>query len=121
MATMKVIGNELHVRFSGWERPAVWRASLVVPLAAVRRIEGIDKPLGHVRGGRMGFLISGVVKVGVWGLGTGSLQLVSVRRNVGALRITLDRKVSGGRFEELLISTKSADKVAEEIGARADS
>jgi hypothetical protein len=65
----------------------------------------------------MGLLVSGVVKVGIWGLGTGIRQLVSVRRRVPGLRITLDRTVSGGRFDELLISTKDAGRVAEEISS----
>jgi hypothetical protein len=117
MATMKVIDKELHLRFSAWERLAVWRAGLVVPLSAVRTVKCIDEPVGHTRGGRMGLLVSGVVKVGIWGLGTGIRQLVSVRRRVPGLRITLDRTVSGGRFDELLISTKDAGRVAEEISS----
>jgi hypothetical protein len=119
MATMKVIDKELHVRFSVWERLAVWRAGLIVPLSAVRTVRCVDEPAGHTRGGRMGILVSGVVKVGIWGLGTGIRQLVSVRRSVPGLRITLDRAVSGGRFDELLISAKDAGRVAEAIRSRA--
>jgi hypothetical protein len=115
MATMKVNGNELRVEFAAWERLATWRGSLVVPLTAVRGVERIDQALRRTRGGRRGLLVSGVVKVGIWGLGAGVRQLVSVKRKVPALRITLDRTVTG--FDELLISTTDADRVAEAIGA----
>jgi hypothetical protein len=118
MATMEVVGHELRVRFSDWERLAVWRAEFAVPLAAVRTVERVDQPVAHARGGRVGFLVSGVVKVGVWGLGTGVRQLVSVRRTVPALRITLDRSADGGRFNELLISVANADQLAELITNR---
>lgn len=118
MATMAVVGRELRVRFSTWERLAVRRGKFVVPLVAVRSVERVDKPMAHTRGGRVGFLVSGVVRVGVWGLGTGMRQLVSVRRTVPALRITLDRTASGGRFDELLISVANAAEVAESITNR---
>lgn len=117
MATMRVIGDELHVRFSVPERLAVWRSGVVVPLASVRRVDDLDDAVHHTRGGRIGFLISGVVKVGIWGLGTDTRQLVSVRRDVRALRITLDRAAAGIPFDELLISTRDADSLAAEIGA----
>lgn len=118
MATMKVVGRELRVRFSRWERLAVRRAEVVVPLAAVRAIEHLGQPMAHTRGGRTGLLVSGVMKVGVWGLGAGVRQLVSVRRAVPALRITLDRQASGARFDELLISTADAARLAQSIRAR---
>jgi hypothetical protein len=113
MATMKVRGSELRVRFAAWERPIVWRAGLDVPLTAIRSVERVEDALGRTRGGRVAFLISGVVKVGRWGLGTGTRQLVSVRRKAPTLRITLDRTVTG--YDELLISTKDADRLAEVI------
>ena len=113
MATMEVRGNELRVRFAAWERPFMWRAGLVVPVTAVRGVERVEDALGRARGGRMGFLVGGVVKVGRWGLGTGVRQLVSVKRKVPALRITLDRTATG--YDELLISTKDADRLAEVI------
>ncbi|GAA4527576.1 hypothetical protein [Amycolatopsis samaneae] len=115
MAVVEVVGDELRVGFSRWERLAARRAGLVVPLAAVRAVECVGDPLARTRGGRVGFLVSGLVKVGVWGLGTGRRQLVSVRRAVPALRVTLDRAAHGGRFDELLISTDDAEGLAAAI------
>jgi hypothetical protein len=119
MATMRVTGRELHVRFTRWERLMVRRHELVVPLAGVRKVERIEHPLRRTRGGRFGLVVTGVLKVGTWGVGTGVRQLVSVRRAVPALLITLDRSVTGGRFDELLISTTDAAQVAETIMSRA--
>lgn len=118
MASVRVVGDELRVEFTGWERLAVRREELVVPLSAVRKAERVGKPLAHTRGGRVGVLISGVLKTGVWGIGTGICQLVSVRRDVPALRVVLDRGGYGGRFDELLISTANAGELAGAIAAR---
>ena len=118
MATVDVVGRGLRVRFSWWERFAVMRGEVVVPLAAVRLIEHVERPLARTRGGRAGFLVSGVMKVGVWGFGKGVRQLVSVRRTVPALRVTLDRPTSGLRFDELLISTTEAALLAKSITDR---
>jgi hypothetical protein len=118
MASVWVVGDELRVEFTAWERLAVRRDGLVVPLSAVRKAERVDKPLAHTRGGRIGVLISGVLKAGVWGIGTGVRQLVSVQRQVPALRVVLDRGHYGGRFDELLISTANADELVGAIAVR---
>ena len=115
MATMKVTGNELRVRFAAWERPFVWRAKLDVPLTAIRGVQRVDRALRLTRGGRVGLLISGVMKSGRWGFGAGTRQLVSVRRGVPALRIALSRAETG--YDELLISVADADRLAEVIRA----
>lgn len=115
MARMKVVGGELRVKFSAWERLAVWRDEVVVPVSAIRAVEHVESAVGRARGGRAGVLISGVLKVGFWGLGTGVRQLVSVRRGVPALRVEVDRAGSGLHFDELLISTRDAAEVAEAL------
>ncbi len=115
MATMKVTGNELRVRFAAWERPFVWRAKLDVPLSAIRGVSRVERALRLTRGGRVGMLISGLIKVGRWGIGTGTRQLVSVKRNVPTLRIALSRAETG--YDELLISVADADRLAEAIRA----
>lgn len=118
MASVWVVGDEVRVEFTGWERLAVRRDDLVVPLSSVRKAECVGKPLAQTRGGRVGVLVSGVLKAGVWGIGTGARQLVSVRRKVPALRVVLDRGRYDGRFDELLISTANADELAGAIAAR---
>ncbi|WP_037357798.1 hypothetical protein [Amycolatopsis orientalis] len=115
MAKAEIVRDRLRVRFAWWERLAVWRAEITVPLARIRTAETVDDPLARTRGGRAGILVSGVCKVGIWGLGTGTRQLVSVRRSKPALRIVLD----GGKVGELLLSLPDAAGLAEAIEARA--
>ncbi|MFB9926743.1 hypothetical protein ACFORO_08030 [Amycolatopsis halotolerans] len=115
MATAEIVGDGLRVRFARWERFAVRREEITFPLARVQTAELVGNPLARTRGGRIGMLVSGVFKVGVWGLGTGTRQLVSARRRGPALRIVLD----GGKFDELLLSLPDAAALADAIKARA--
>ncbi|RSM56004.1 hypothetical protein DL991_09285 [Amycolatopsis sp. WAC 01375] len=115
MATMDITEGGVRVRFSGWERLAVWRDEVVVPRAAIKVVEHVDAPLRRTRGGRVGALISGVLKVGYWGLGTGIRQLVSVRRGVPGLRIEIDRGVAGLSFDEVLVSVPNAAELADAL------
>lgn len=118
MATVTLGASELRVRFSWWERLALRRAGMAVPLGAVRAVECVGEPLSLTRGGRFGVIVSGFVKIGVWGFGTGSRQLVSVRRGRPALRIRLDRAAAGGRFDELLLGVRDAERIVDAIGVR---
>ncbi len=120
MAKVDVAG-ELRVRFSAWERLAVWRDEVVVPLAAIKAVELVEEPVARARGGRAGVLVSGVLKVGFWGLGTGVRQLVSVRRGVPALRVEVDRAASGLSCDELLISARNAAEAADALTVRVQS
>ncbi|MFI7119956.1 hypothetical protein [Amycolatopsis sp. NPDC049868] len=112
MATIDIADGGVRVRFSTWERLAVWRDEVVVPPAAIKAVEHVDAPLRRTRGGRAGALISGVLKVGYWGLGTGTRQLVSARRGVPGLRIEVDREVAGLPFDEILVSVPNAAQLA---------
>ncbi|WP_039921857.1 hypothetical protein [Amycolatopsis decaplanina] len=112
MATMDIADGGVRVRFSAWERLAVWRDEVVVPAAAIKAVELVDAPVGRARGGRAGILVSGVLKVGYWGLGTGVRQLVSVRRGVPALRVEIDRGVARLPFDEVLVSVPNAAELA---------
>ncbi|MEU4393370.1 hypothetical protein [Kribbella sp. NPDC023855] len=115
MAKLDFDGHELRIRFSAVERWATWRREVRVPLAAVRSAEVVAAPLRSTRGGRVGFLISGVLKIGRWGLGTGMRQLVSVRRGVPGLLVKVDETAG---FDELLISTDRADELAAALTSR---
>ncbi|WP_233595070.1 hypothetical protein [Amycolatopsis sp. WAC 04169] len=108
MATIDIADGGMRVRFSSWERLAVWRDEVVVLPSAIKAVELVEEPLRQTRGGRAGALISGVLKVGYWGLGTGTRQLVSARRGVPGLRIEIDRAVAGLPFDEVLVSVPNA-------------
>ena len=115
MAKVDLNDRGLRVQFSALERLATWRSEVVVPLTAVRSAEVVAEPLRHTRGGRVGFLVSGVVKVGKWGLGTGMRQLVSARRGVPGLLVKLDDTAEYG---ELLISTDRANELVAALTGR---
>ncbi|MFC3452553.1 hypothetical protein [Amycolatopsis speibonae] len=112
MTKVDIASGCVRVRFSSWERLAVWRDEVVVPGSAIKAVELVEAPVGQARGGRAGVLVSGVLKVGYWGLGTGVRQLVSVRRGVPALRISIDRGVAGLPFDEVLVSVRNAAELA---------
>ncbi|GAA0584513.1 hypothetical protein HPO96_09875 [Kribbella sandramycini] len=119
MARVDIDRHEMRVRFSLLERLATWRGEVLVPLTAVREVAVLERPVSHARGGRTGLLISGVLKIGIWGLGTEHRQLVSVRRQTPALRVRIDRAATGHGFDELLISTPRAAELAQRVASPA--
>ncbi|MGY1439983.1 hypothetical protein [Streptomyces reniochalinae] len=119
MAMVKVHRGALTVEFSS--RESVWarRRSVTVPLAAVREVTCVERPLRETRGGRKGYQ-SFFTKIGVWGLFTGTRQLVSARRGEPGVRVLLDRAAAGGDFDEIVVSHSNAAGLARDIarGAR---
>ncbi|MEO3892390.1 hypothetical protein [Nonomuraea sp. B5E05] len=119
MASVTLHRDVLIVRFAFWERPFALRGRLAVPLAAVRDIADIadvEQPLRKTRGvRRAGVLVTGLLKIGSWGLTSGVRQFVCVRRGVPALRVVLDAGTSTLRYDELLISTPDAAEVADAV------
>lgn len=116
MARVDLNERSLRIEFSRLERLMTWSARVTVPLTAIRAVEVLDAPLRHTRGGRVGFLVPGVVKVGRWGFGTGMRQLVSVRRGTPGLLVNVDRSTVG--FDELLVSTDRAEELAAALASR---
>src|SRR6185312_6259534 len=104
------------VELSWWERPfARGLGRMRVPRAAVREIAAVEHPTRMAATGvlRSGLTVTGVLKVGRWGIGGGTRRWVSVRRAVPALRITLDRERAGLPYDELLVSTPAAVAAAQ--------
>lgn len=92
------------------------RTRLVVPLGEVRGAERVDQPTrAAVTGtGHAGLLVSGVLKLGRWGIGTRTSRFVSVRRRVPALRLVVDDRFREQlSYHEILISTPDADQLVE--------
>lgn len=110
MADVTVGRSELVVRFGGFERRWVGRRELRVPLAAVRGAAVETAPLALAQGTRRGLDVTGVAKIGIWGLVRGPRRLVSARRGVPALHVFLDRGAAD--VDELLVSTVDAAALA---------
>ncbi|MEU5838315.1 hypothetical protein ABZ820_32245 [Streptomyces diacarni] len=120
MAVMKVHRDSLTVEFSS--RESVWarRRSVTVPLAAVREVACVERPLRETRGGRMGYQ-SFFAKIGVWGVFTGTRQLVAARRGEPGVRVVLDRAAAGADVDEIVVSRSNAAGLARDIARGAGS
>lgn len=121
MAQLTVHNAHVHVGLAWWERMfAGGRRRFVVPLSAVDAAERVDRPTRFTAapGGRAGVVVTGVVKIGRWGLGTGTSRFLSVRRWVPAVRVVVSEDFAGELgYNELLISTSHADSVLEALAA----
>nr|BFE61478.1 hypothetical protein GCM10020063_060040 [Dactylosporangium thailandense] len=115
MAVLTVTGDAIDIRFTGWERVWTGRERLALRLGAVRRAAPVDDPLRLARGARRGFVVSGFVKIGVWGLFGGPRQLVAARRGEPGLHLVLDRAAAGGEFDEVVLSSPAAPGLAATI------
>ncbi|OKI85869.1 hypothetical protein [Micromonospora sp. CB01531] len=116
MASITITGDLIDIRFTEWERLWTGRERLAIPVAAVRHAAAVDEPLRLARGGRRGIVVSGVVKIGVWGLLGGPRQLVAARRGEPGLHLVLDRAAAGGEFDEVVLSNPAASGIADAIG-----
>ncbi|MCW3817825.1 hypothetical protein ONA91_25575 [Micromonospora sp. DR5-3] len=116
MASVTVTGDLVDIRFTGWERLWIGRERLAIPVAAVRQATAVDGPLRLARGGRRGIVVSGFVKIGVWGLFGGPRQLVAARRDEPGLHLVLDRAAAGGEFDEVVLSHPAAPGIADAVG-----
>jgi hypothetical protein len=110
MARIEERSGAVVVRFEGWEPLFTGRRTLAVPFAAIRGVDVVDNALRGTRGARSGLLVTGFRKIGRWGIGVGLRQLVSVRRGEPALRLLMDREVTG--YDEALIGLPDAAAVA---------
>ncbi|OLT19608.1 hypothetical protein BJF79_47670 [Actinomadura sp. CNU-125] len=108
MAEVKVDRDRIDIEFSAWERTWTRRGRVTVPLAAVDGAACVDRPLRVARGARRGYHVSGVAKIGVWGLVRGPRRLVAVRRGAPGLHLTLNRAVAGDEFDEIVVSHRDA-------------
>lgn len=115
MATVERHEDRLTVRFGRWEPLFTGRGRVDVPIGALREAECVEEPRRATRGGRSGLLVTGLVKIGRWGVGVGLRQLVSVRRGVPALRLVLDRNATG--YDEVLVSVPDAAGLAAGLSA----
>jgi hypothetical protein len=113
MTTLHVEGNSLVLRFTTFEKIAGLVRDTRVPLSAIRSAALVEDGLAAARGLRApGLGLPGIRKLGTWRT-LGAKSLVSVRRGVPAVRVTLD----SGRYDTLLVSTPDAAAVAARLAA----
>jgi len=115
MASVTLTGNQVDIRFTAGESTWLGRTRLTVPLAAVRRVACAERPLRLARGARKGYVVSGFIKIGIWGVFRGPRQLVSARRGRPGLHLVLDRAITGDEFDEVVLSCEEAPQLVESI------
>jgi hypothetical protein len=106
--------DELQVRFSRSEKALGLLRDVDVPLSAVRDVEVVPDGLAATTGLRApGYAWPGSRKLGTWRR-RGHKSLVDVRRDQPALRVLLD----GQRYDELLLGSDDAERLAADLRAR---
>ena len=113
--SMRVTDDRLEIRFTRSEKALGLLRDVDVPVAAVRDVEVVRNGLAATSGMRApGYSWPGSRKIGTWRK-RGRRSLVDVRRGQPALRVRLD----GQRYDELLIGSDDAERLAGGIRARA--
>jgi hypothetical protein len=113
MATITTTPQTVRVTLTRAEKVLGLLRDLEVPRSAVTSAEAVPDGLSATRGLRApGLGLPGVRKIGTW-RGQGEKTLVSVRRGQPAVRVRL----SGQRFDTLLVGTDDAAAVAGSLPA----
>ncbi len=116
MAALEVTGKELHLKLTLGEKLAGLSRDIRVPVASVRDVRVEPDVLAAVRGLRApGLSIPGRTKIGTWRR-RGSRGFVVARAGVPGVRVTLN----GPGPDELIVSTPTAESVAERLRADAN-
>ena len=119
MAEVYVDQGTVQVELRWWESIfAGQRKRLAIPVESLLTAERVDRPTQYsaTPGGRAGVVVTGVLKIGRWGIGTSNKLFVSVRRSVPALRLIVDKKTSEQLgYNIILISTPEVDRLVESL------
>ena len=115
MATVTVSGSEVEVHLTAWERPfAGGRSVLAVRRDAVVAADRVEQPTrwAITPGARAGVHVTGVLKVGRWGVGTPVHRFVSAWRHRPALRLRVsDAEAQRLGYGEIVVSCPDPESV----------
>lgn len=109
--------EQVRIRFPGWEALMTRRRSVTIRRRAIRSARAEAGWSSEVLGLRSGLVISGRRKVGTFRHPSGTHRLVSMTRDLPLLRLGVDRAATG--FDEILLSTPEAARIAEALRAGA--
>lgn len=123
MATVTVDAAEVQVHLTAWERPfAGGRSVLAVQRDAIVAADRVEQPTrwAITPGARAGVQVTGVLKLGRWGIGTPVRRFVSAWRHRPALRL----RVSGAEalrlgYDEIVVSCPAPESVVAALEAPA--
>ena len=112
--THVIYGPEgVDIQFPGWQAEMVGRAFLRVPISALLSARAEPGWTSEILGMRSGLVVSGYRKVGTFTHPSGVRRLVSMKRGMPLLRLSTVRDAIG--FDEILLSTEDADRIAQAI------
>ena len=112
--TLRMTDDRLQIRFAPTEKALGLLRDVDVPFSAVRDVEVVPNGLAATTGVRApGYAWPWSRKLGTWRR-RGHKSLVDVRRDQPALRVLLE----GQRYDELLIGSDDAERVAAGLRAR---
>jgi hypothetical protein len=113
---IRVTDARLEVRFTRTEKALGLLRDVDVPLSAVRDVDVVPNGLAATRGLRApGYSWPGSRKLGTWRR-PGYRSLVDVRRGQPAVRVGL----VGQRYDELLVGSDDAERLAGDIRGRVE-
>lgn len=111
---MRVTDDKLEIRFTRTEKLLGLLRDLDAPFSAVREVEVVPNGLTATTGLRApGYAMPWSRKLGTWRR-RGHKSLVDVRRDQPALRVQL----AGQPFDELLVGSDDAERLAADLRAR---
>jgi hypothetical protein len=113
MTTLEYTTTGLRLGFPGWESTMAGRSTFTVAPADIRGATAEPGWTSEILGMRSGLVVSGFRKLGVFTHPSGTRRLVSMARGLPLLRVHLDRSTTG--FDELLVSTPDAERIARSI------
>ncbi|GAC68278.1 hypothetical protein [Gordonia soli] len=119
MASIDTANGRVRVELRWWEKFfAGGREQFILSRSDLDGVERVVHPTRYsvAPGGRAGLVVTGVVKIGRWGLGTSKSRYLSVQRRIPAVRLTLnDEAAKKIGYDELIISTPRAQQVVDAL------
>ncbi len=101
------------IRFPGWEATMAGRGFLRVSISALLSARVEPGWTSEILGMRSGLVVSGYRKLGTFTHPSGARRLVSMKRGLPLLRLSTVRGETG--FDEILLSTEDAHRIAQAI------
>lgn len=103
----------IDIHFPGWEAAMAGRGFLHVPTGTIHSARAEAGWTPEILGMRSGLVVSGYRKLGTFTHPSGTRRLVSMKRGMPLLRLGTVRSATG--FDELLLSTHDAERIARAV------
>lgn len=113
-STITLTDTAVEIHFTGLERLFTGHTDVRIPLTAITTATTVPDTLHAARGTRRGLAITGLAKIGTWGLVRGPRTLVAAHRATPGLLLGL-KPGTFRRYEAVLVSHENAAGLVERI------